>query len=173
VRRKEGLDVWKLMPGERYFLHDRDAWPTASGLSFEIYSERLEDQLAAEAKAALPLNFEHDDKENNFTADADLGTSTPASATVMPASHYRRTSGENEALHHTSSVEHVLYDGFDTCPSPYGVGGDGTLECMRLLASGEQLPRAPDCHRAQADDIGCVIGLVPSNVAVEEKKSGV
>jgi hypothetical protein len=157
VRRKEGLDVWKLTPGERYFPHDRNAWPSASGLSFEIYSDRLEDQLAAEAKAASPLEFEHDDKENDFTADADPETSTTASATVMPASHYRRTSGENEALQNTLLVGHALYDGFDTYPSPYGLGGDGTLECMRLLASEEQLPRAPDYLRAQAGDIDCVI----------------
>lgn len=151
--------MWKLTPGERCFRHERDAWPSTPGLSFEIYSERLEDQLAAEAKAASPLNFEDDDKENDITTDADLGASATASAAVMPASQYRRTSGENQALRQGSMVERALYDDIDTSSSPYGLGSDGTLDGMSVLASGEQLPRSPVCDQVLADEIECVIGL--------------
>jgi hypothetical protein len=122
IRRKEGLDVWLLKPGERYFKHDRDSWPTP-GLSFDVYTERLEDQLAAEAKAASPLNFEDDDKENDV-----LGTvleETPNltdGMSVMPASQYRAAQTSNDALSHHSLVAEAFYY-TDTVLLPYGMGG--------------------------------------------------
>ncbi|KAJ4368102.1 hypothetical protein N0V83_006457 [Neocucurbitaria cava] len=96
VRRKEGLDVWNLPPGDRYFRHDRDSWAISPGQSFEIFEERLEEQLAAEATALSPLNYEHDDKENNIDCP-DFGSTTDMS--VMPASQYRPSSEERQLQH--------------------------------------------------------------------------
>jgi hypothetical protein len=158
IRRKEKLDVWKLGQGERYFAHDRDSWPTVPGLAFEIHTERLEDQLAAEAKAASPFNFDQDDKENDVTnTRLDESSSILDAMSVMPASQYRRPSDDHYASHRTlSALDAFSHDvAFD--PSPYGLGGgdgsnepgkdtvdsDFVSETLKLLASGEQLPCTP------------------------------
>ena len=180
IRRKEGLDVWLLAPGDRYFLHDRDSRPALPGLPFQIYADSFEDQLAADAKAASPLNFDHDNKENNSTF-LEL-EETPNSAdemTVIPASQYRRTSEESCASRHHPSVSDAFYE-LRHGSSPYGLGGsDGTHDeqkypvgrdsasvAMSTLAPGKHLPRASSIDD-QADDIDSVLGLRSSNTAAD------
>lgn len=60
----EGRNVCKLSPGIQCFQHDRNSVPEFLNQPFTIFEERLEDQLAAEAKAYPLSNYEHDDKEN-------------------------------------------------------------------------------------------------------------
>ncbi|KAH7089166.1 hypothetical protein FB567DRAFT_326537 [Paraphoma chrysanthemicola] len=157
VRRREGLDVWLLEPGERYFRHDRESWVPSPSLPFSIHPERLEDQLAADANAASPYNFDHDDKENDVANCTSEQASNLGMMSIMPASQYKRTREESQASCERSMVDGALYD-IDHSRSPYGLGGnDGTHEpyepgiggtflndCLRVLVSGEQLPRGAD-----------------------------
>lgn len=157
VRRREGLDVWLLEPGERYFRHDRESWVPSPSLPFNIHPERLEDQLAADANAASPYNFDRDDKENDVANCTFEQASNSGMMSIMPASHYRRTTEESQASCERSLVDGALYN-FNHSRSPYGLGGnDGTHElyepdnsgtflnaCLRVLVSGEQLPRGAD-----------------------------
>jgi hypothetical protein len=166
IRRKEGLDVWKLGLGERYFPHYRDSWPLVPGLAFEVYTERLEDQLAAEAKAASPLYFDQDDKENDV-ANTGLGASSDFldAMSESPASPFRRSDEDHYAAHHGPLAAHAfMNDNLAFSADPYGLGGtdgardrqdDVISETMRLLASGEKLPRIStpsDRERADGKD---------------------
>ncbi|KAL5113971.1 hypothetical protein ACEQ8H_008153 [Pleosporales sp. CAS-2024a] len=112
------------------------------GTPFNIYTEPLEDQLAAEASAASPYTFDHDDKENEI-GNGGVGGEVDAAPTVsvVPLSRHSRSNEDpvlSEAFYATS---------FDDV-SPYGLGGDGTLEqtdmllseAMGILASGDKLP---------------------------------
>jgi hypothetical protein len=149
IRRKEGLDVWNMQRDERYFGHDRDAWPMSPGQPFQIFDEKLEDQLAREAMAASPLNYEHDDKENDInTADLEPLSDTYEGISVMPASQYRRSSQDRDLSRHRALMSEALYD--DPLPPSYGLDGThGTIEqqpgtfaeCMEVLVSGGHLPR--------------------------------
>lgn len=156
IRRKEGLDVWNMLPGDRYFRHDRDSWPVYSGSSFEIFEECLEDQLAAEAAALFPLIYEHDDKENNI--NSPNGEPTPDSLegiSVMPASQYTPSSNDMETSRqialdsdtpHDTSEEvlqaYVLGDGNSTGDEQTDARGTNTLlEDMHV--------RVPDSHLSQ------------------------
>jgi hypothetical protein len=157
VRRKEGLDVWMLKPGERYFRYDRDSWPIVQGLPFEIYTERLEDQLAAEASAASPFNYEQDDKENDIvnTGSEEMHSSTEG-ISVLPLAQHERGRDESVVSPRRILVVGALYD--NHLGSPYGLGGhDGvheqddpgtgsvsTMEAMRILASSNKLPHISD-----------------------------
>ncbi|KAH7068746.1 hypothetical protein BKA63DRAFT_93620 [Paraphoma chrysanthemicola] len=157
VCRQEGLDVWLLEPGERYFRHDRESWVSSPSLPFHIHPEQLEDQLAADANAASPYIFDHDDKENDEANSTLEQASNVGMMSIMPASQYRRTREESHASRERLTVDGALYD-FDHSRSPYGLGGnDGTHElykpgiggtfvndCLRVLVSGEQLPPRAD-----------------------------
>jgi hypothetical protein len=126
IRRKEGLDVWLLNPGERYFRHDRDSWPSTPGLYFDIHTERLEDQLAAEAKAASPLNFEEDDKENDVVDnELEEELSFTDGISVVPASQYRPVPTNGDTPTHLSPATEAFYH--EHILSSYGIGGsDGS-----------------------------------------------
>ncbi|KAF2829348.1 hypothetical protein CC86DRAFT_444447 [Ophiobolus disseminans] len=171
IRRKEGVDVWLQAPGERYFRHDRGSWPTTPGLPFQIHVDSLEAHLEAEANAASPLSFDHDDKENEVTHPGLDETPNALDVfTVMSASQYRRTSEDSHALQERSLVNEAFFSEHHVA-SPYGLGGDGTQEeqnrnivkisvsdAMSVLVSGEQLPRGPTVMD-QADEIDSVLNL--------------
>jgi len=162
IRRREGMGVWHLSPGKRYFRHDRDSWPILPGQSFEIFNEKLEDQLAREALAASPLNYEHDDKENDTNvADPDSQSENHEGVSVIPASQYKRSSEERELSYQHAAINHTLYG--DKLLQPYGLDGthrthqekdDTFSEAMSVLASGGNLPRG----QAQAKTRDSVLG---------------
>jgi hypothetical protein len=159
--------------GQRYFRHDRDSWPASPGLPFQVYAETLEDQLAAEAKAASPLEYEHDDKENNVhNSDFDPISDPRETMSIMPAAQYRRSSDDERAAREVAECCKILYDDSGVSPYPYGIGGsDGTSDTrdsmdgngplpdlMRLLASSEGLPRDTDIEKTQEEEKDSVIG---------------
>jgi hypothetical protein len=159
IRRKEGLDVWHMQPGERNFHHDRDTWPMSLGQPFQIFDEKLEDQLAREAMAASPLNYEHDDKENEGnTADLEPLPDMYEGISVMPASQYRQSNEDRQLSQHRALMSEALYD--DPPPSSYGLDGThGTredqsgafTECLDILLSGGHLPRGNTQQGPQVD----------------------
>jgi hypothetical protein len=178
IRRKEGLDVWFLKPGERYFRHDKDSWPGRQGSNFDIYTERLEDQLATEANALSPLNYDHEDKENDITHIGSEETVNPTDGiTVIPAPQYRSLLGDGDVLNHHSPAMGAFYT-VDRLLSPYDLGGsDGaddrhdrtahaksTATAMSILASSEHLPSASGLQKA-AKEPDSVCG--PSSSTVE------
>jgi hypothetical protein len=122
------------------------------GLPFEIYTERLEDQLAAEAKAASPLNFDQDDKENDV-ANSGFGESSNLldAMSDMPASQHRRSHEDYYVARHSPLAANAFFTADQTFNAdPYGLGGiDGARDqqgdefsaAMSLLASGGHLPR--------------------------------
>ena len=162
IRRREGMDVWCLSPGKRYFRHDRDSWPILPGQSFEIFHEKLEDQLAREALAVSPLDYEHDDKENDTNvAELDSQSENHEGLSVIPASQYKRSSEERELSYQKAQINHTLYD--DKFLHSYGLDGthcnrqekgDIFSEPMSVLASSEHLP----CGQAQAKTQDSVLG---------------
>jgi hypothetical protein len=174
IRVKEGLDVWKLPPGKRYFRHDRDSWATPLGQPFQIYENSFEEQMEADASAASPLNYGHDDKENNIANPAFDEPFNPVDGmSVMPASQYRRRTEDSNASRELGLVGEAFFRDQDFL-SPYGLGGDGTVEekrnpantesmpsAMSILTSGEQLPRGPSIEE-QAAEIDSVLGLAGS-----------
>tara|TARA_R110002003_G_scaffold595_14_gene20815 strand:- start:762 stop:1439 length:678 start_codon:yes stop_codon:yes gene_type:complete len=176
TRRKEGLDVWLLEPGDRYFPHDRDSWIPSANSPFQIYTECLEDQLATEAKAASPFNFEHDDKENDTTNSAVEETTIMGAMSILPSTQYRRTSEDRHASRERLMVDGALYD-FEHSLSPYGLGGnDGTHEqserspsnesvsdILTIVDSSKQLSRGSSVE-SQANDIDSVLDLEVSDL---------
>lgn len=157
-------------PGERYFRHDRDSWPDAQGLPFEIYAESLEAQLAAEAKAASPFNFDPDDKENDAGNGRSEATPGPGQGiSAVPLSQYRRTSEDQVASEALYSLERNM-------SMPYGLGGiDGSSdheiraasmsEAMSILASGDGLLREEGREHVEVTDTALSFQLcTPSNV---------
>jgi len=157
-------------PGERHFRHDRDSWLVAQGLPFEIYAESLEAQLAAEAKAASPFNFDQDDKENdagNSRSEVTPGPSQGVSA--VPLSQYRRTSEDQV-------VSEAFYSLERSVSMPYGLGGvDGSSdhgilassmsEAMSILASGDGLLREEGTENVEVTDTALSFHLrTPSDV---------
>jgi hypothetical protein len=162
------MDLWHLKPGERYFRHDRDSWPFLPGQSFEIFNECLEDQLAREALAASPLNYDHDDKENNTNhVDTEPVHNLFDNISVMPASQYRLSSEDVQVSQQHALVEQALYEMPPT--QSYGLGGtDGVgeehttavLDCRNLLASGSTLPPTKAQEEAQVESQDSVIGRI-------------
>jgi hypothetical protein len=162
-----------LKPGERYFRHDRESWPTAPELGFDIYTERLEDQLAAEANAVSPLDFEDDDKENDIDAGFEETRNFLDGIFVVPASQYRPANEDGHTPHEYLSATGAFYDtGHSTL---YGLGGsDGAhdedhvtaakpiSDALGILASDDQRPRSP-YNQNPADEIDSVLGLSSSN----------
>jgi hypothetical protein len=167
-------------PGHRYFPHDRDAWPAVQGLPFEVFTERWEDQMAAEAKAASPFNFDHDDKENDVVNPETIPLDDPLDGMdVMLGCQYQLSSSEHEAVRNELFVMQALYnDETKDFFSPYGLGGsDGSQDAedhgiqkafMDILASGETLPPAP-----VADNANPVIGGPSSSKTVEDKTNDI
>jgi hypothetical protein len=172
IRHKERLDVWHMQPSERYFRHDRDAWPMSPGQPFQIFNEKLEDQLAREAMAASPLNYEHDDKENEGnTADLEPLPDMYEGISVMPASQYRQSSEDRQLSRHRALMSEALYD--DPPPTSYGLDGThGThedrsgafAECMEVLLSGGHLPQGQTQHEPQVDTQGSVDSILGPDI---------
>jgi hypothetical protein len=144
----------KLLLNEKYFPRDCGSFPESRGKDFEIRSESLEEQLAAEANAVSPLNYDHDDKENNVTnpnlepePDANRGIS------IMPLSQYRGFAESNRGSGETPMVREALYGHDGSISTPYGLGGNAAFDEVthydprfhtdyeRILASGQHLPR--------------------------------
>jgi hypothetical protein len=178
IRRAEGLDVWLQAPGKRYWKHDRESWPTVPGQPFHIYEGSFEEHMEAAASAASPLADDHDNKENNLPnlAFAETPRLTDGMS-VMPASRYRRTSGDSVASQGQLMVTEAFFHA-ERIPSPYGLGGDGTLEeqsyvvkkvsaptATSILLLGSPLPLGPTIEH-QADEIDSVIGLMSSTDSV-------
>jgi hypothetical protein len=161
IRQKEGLDVWFLKPGQRYFRHDKDSWPGERGRDFDIHTDRLEDQLAIEANALSPLNYDHEDKENDVTNFGSEETVSPTDGmTVMPATQYRSLFGDGDVQNHHPAVMNAFY-ATERMFTTYDLGGsDGandaddrglksTLGAMDILASSDNLPRATNVQKAR------------------------
>lgn len=122
-----------------------------------MYTERIEDQLNAEAEAASPLHYEDDDKENDVVNPELLPTPNPLDGlSIIPASYYRRCPGRHSLPIHSSIASNAFYLHPQFEALPYGLGwSDGehdassndTHDCplpdyMRILASSESLPRS-------------------------------
>jgi hypothetical protein len=159
------MDVWHYPPGKRYLNHDRDYWPVLPGEAFEIFQEKLEDQLAREAMEASPLNYEHDNKENSSNAGLEPLTEEHERMSVIPVAQYRQSSDERRLADHHSLVSNALY--FDEPPQSYGLDGThSTLEvekddlssCMEILASGQCLPTGQTPPKAQTETQDSVLG---------------
>ncbi|KAF2631114.1 hypothetical protein BU25DRAFT_481583 [Macroventuria anomochaeta] len=158
-----------LRPDIAYLAGDHDVWPEVKGLQFHIFTERMEDQLNAEAEAASPFHYEDDDKENDVTNPELVPRPNPLDGiSIIPASHYRRSPGLYALPGHSSIASNAFYVNPQFEASPYGLGwSDGahdfdnsdTHDCpvpdyMRILASSENLPRAspPMEARSHRDD---------------------
>jgi hypothetical protein len=147
---KEDGEAWNLSPGKRRFRHDKDAWPVAPGQPFDIFCEKLADQLDREAHAASPLNYEHDDKENeadNDNIEIDPLSTTHTGVSIIPETQYRQSSEDHELSTHHALINYALYE--DPHPQTYGLDGahcsrqeemDAFSESMNILASGRGLP---------------------------------
>jgi hypothetical protein len=148
------------------------------GQSFQIFNEKLEDQLAREAMAASPLNYEHDDKENDInTADLEPLPDTYEGISVMPASQYRQSSGDRELSRHRALMSDALYD--DPPPPSYGLDGthgiiedhvDAFAEGIEILASGRHLPKGRTQEEPQVDTQDSVLdpNIISSNTLPSE-----
>lgn len=146
-----------LRPDVAYLAGSQVSWPDVKGLPFRIHTERIEDQLNAEAEAASPLRYEDDDKENNVTNPELAPRPDPLRGiSIIPASHYRRSSSVWTTSTHGSVASNAFYAHPQFEASPYGLGwGDGTHDTngrdmhscpipdyMRILASSDNLPPA-------------------------------
>jgi hypothetical protein len=180
IRRKDGLDVWHMQSGERHFHQDRDAWPMSPGQPFQIFHEKLEDQLAREAMAASPLNYEHHDKENESnTADLDPLPDMYEGISVMPASRYRQSNEDRQLSQHRALMSEALYD--DPPPSSYGLDGThGTredrsgafAECMEVMLSGGHLPLGQTQQEPQVDTQDSVDSVLGPDISSNTLASG-
>lgn len=153
-------------------------WSPASGQLIHIWADTLEDQLAAEALAASPLNFEHDNKENIASdGSPDLQSDSGLEDLDNPASQREPTDVHNEEPSSSSLVSHALYMDFEQRPQVYGLDGtDGArdkqndtsstqlpLNVLRLLKSSESLLRAADLDGDQ--ELYSVKGLHSHNTS--------
>ncbi|KAF1928013.1 uncharacterized protein M421DRAFT_166393 [Didymella exigua CBS 183.55] len=155
-----------------YFSADQGVWPVVKGLPFQIFTERIEDQLSAEAEAASPFRYEDEDKENDVVNPELAPRPNPLGGiSIIPASHYRRAPGIYTTSGHDSIASNAFYVNPQFEASPYGltwsdgahdVHISGTNDCpvpdyVRILASGEHLPRASmtaeNCHSRRDHNI--------------------
>jgi hypothetical protein len=159
------MDVWHYPPGKRYFNHDRDYWPVRPGEPFEIFQEKLEDQLAREVMEASPLNYEHDDKENTINAGLEPPDEEHERFSVIPVVQYRQSSDERQLADHRALVSSALYS--DEAPQSYGLDGTHNTHeiqenhfssCMDILASGQFLPPGRTQPDAQTETQDSVLG---------------
>lgn len=147
-----------LKPDSGYLSADQDPWPVVKGLPFQIFTERIEDQLSAEAEAVSPFYYEDDDKENDVT-NPELMPQPNAldGISITPASHYRRPPGIYTISGPSSIASNAFYIQPQFEASPYGLSWSdgahdthisGNIDCqtpdyMQILASSELLPRTP------------------------------
>ena len=147
-----------LLPEFGHSSADQDAWPAVKGLPFHIFTERIEDQLSAEAEAASPFHYDGDDKENDVTNPELIPRPNPLDGiSIIPASHYRRPPGLYTISGHSSMASNAFYVQPQFEAGVYGLGwsdgahdthnsgNDNCLapEYMQILASSEHLPRTP------------------------------
>ncbi|KAF3003606.1 hypothetical protein E8E13_007198 [Curvularia kusanoi] len=145
-----------LQPDLSYLAGNQELWPVEPGLPFSIYTERMEDQLNAEAEAASPLRFADDDKENDeVNPELVLPPNPLDGISIIPASQYRRTSVLHPMNAHHLMVRNPLHEQPRFEVSTYGLSwsddghdlNDGdTQNCpipdyTRILASRETLPQ--------------------------------
>lgn len=145
-----------LKPDSGYLSADQDSWPVVKGLPFQIFTERIEDQLSAEAESASPFYHEDDDKENDVTNPELMPWPNPLGGiSIAPVSHYHRPPGIYTISDHSSIASNAFYVQFQFEASPYGLGwSDGahdthisghtdcqTPDYMQILASSAHLPR--------------------------------
>ncbi|KAF3044055.1 hypothetical protein E8E12_008312 [Didymella heteroderae] len=142
---------------------DPNVWPAVKGLPFRIFTERMEDQLSAEAEAASPFHCEDDNKENDVTNPELMPRPSPLDGiSIIPASYYHRAPGLYNIPAHSSVASNAFYVHPQFEASPYGLGwndgaqdmhNNGNNDCltsdyMRILGSSEHLPRTstPTAH---------------------------
>jgi hypothetical protein len=138
------------------FSADQDVWPAVKGLPFQIFTERIEDQLGIEAEATSPFNYDDDYKENDVMNPELTPRLNPLDGiSIVPASHYRRPPGLYTISGHSSVASNAFYVQPQFEAGPYGLGwSDGAydthnsdnIDCltpdyMQILASSERLPR--------------------------------
>jgi hypothetical protein len=156
-RKRELLDEYPdLRPDVAYLAGNQGLWPDVKGLPFHIFTERIEDQLNKEAEEASPCRYCDDDKENDVTNPELVPVPNPLDGTsIIPASQYRQPLGLYMLPGHNSTANNAFYMRPHFEASPYGLGwSDGAhdihisdiRDCpmpdyMRILASGENLPR--------------------------------
>jgi hypothetical protein len=171
--------VWLQEPGERYFRHDRDSWPSPTESGFEIHTDsRLTDHLEVEADVLSPLNFPHDDKENEVDSAYEATQNFLDGISVIPASQYRLASEDRHAAREHLLATGAFYDAVHT--TDYGLGGsDGANDqddattaksksnVVSVTASGDQLPRSSDMGKQANDDIDSVLGASLSTASEE------
>ncbi|KAJ4990344.1 hypothetical protein SVAN01_04226 [Stagonosporopsis vannaccii] len=134
-----------LHPDITYLTGNQNPWPEVKELPFCMYTDHIEDQLNAEAEAASPYRYEDDDKENAVTSPELVPNPNPLDGiSIIPASYLQNSIASNAFYSHPQ---------FEALP--YGLGwseGDLDRDCdnprdcnspdyMRILASGESLPR--------------------------------
>lgn len=164
-----------LHPDVAYLTGYEDPWPGVKGSPFCIYTERIEDQLNAEAEAASPFHYDDDDKENDVINPELAPIPNPLDGVSMiPASSYRRPPGLQSIPSHGSIASNALYLHSQFEALPYGLGwSDGddidsgdSRDCpfsdyMRILASGEDLPRTYTPTEAPSHDNDASVGSSP------------
>ncbi|EOA87594.1 uncharacterized protein SETTUDRAFT_39376 [Exserohilum turcica Et28A] len=117
------IDSPHLSLGEPDLCPEKDAWPISPGQPFQIYHEKLEDQLHREASAASPLKYEHDDKENatDNAADTEPPSETYAGVSIIPESQYTPSSEDRQFSSCSALANNALYG--DPFPQTYGLDG--------------------------------------------------
>jgi hypothetical protein len=146
-----------LSPDIAYLAGNQDAWPDIKDRPFRIYTERIEDQLDAEAEAASPLYYDDNDKENEvLNPELEPMPNPLGGISIMPAPRYRQSHRLYTLSGHDPMVSNALYAHPQFEASPYGLGwSDGARdiennalddcpvpEYLRILASGENLPQS-------------------------------
>lgn len=137
------------------------------GGAFQIFAERIEDQLNAEAEAASPFHYDDDDKENNGT-NPELVSRPNAldSISIIPASRYRQPVDLHRLSDHSMDASNAFYMQPRFEASPYGLGwSDGAhdmnssdiSDCpfpdyMRILASSDNLPRSSSYEETHTEN---------------------
>jgi hypothetical protein len=102
---------------------------SGSGPSFHIHTESLYAQLHAENLARPPVNFDHDDKENNVTnPDLEPTPDPHDSIHVHTASEYRRHAEHEGDSDITPNEFEELIESFDQRPPSYMPDTDGTVD---------------------------------------------
>jgi hypothetical protein len=102
---------------------------SGSGPSFHIHTESLYAQLHAENLARQPVNFDHDDKENNVTnPDLEPTPDPHDSIHVHTASEYRRHAEHEGDSDIVQNEFEELIESFDQRPPSHMPDTDGTVD---------------------------------------------
>ncbi|XPS99651.1 hypothetical protein M3J09_008823 [Ascochyta lentis] len=131
-----------LRPDLAYLTGSQNVWPDAKGLPFSIFTERIEDQLNAEAEAASPFHYNDDDKENDVTNPELIPRPNPLDGiSIIPASHYRQPPGLYTLPRHVPMVSNAFYPQPRFEASPYGLGwSDGAQDLNDSVVFADRRP---------------------------------